>query len=68
MDSINAKVPAATAGGVGGYTVGKALAIVVMHYAIAEPPPHVALAIEFIFEGAAVAIGTFLSGWYVRSA
>ena len=66
--AINPKVPAATGGGVGGYTLGKAIAILFIYYIIGDATPaHIKLAIEYIFEALSTIAGAALAGYYTRA-
>lgn len=58
-NKINAKVAFAT----GGYTIGKAISVLLGHYVIGEVPPDVQLAHEFLIEG-----GCAFFGGYIKSA
>jgi hypothetical protein len=64
---VNSKVHAAAVGAVGGYSIGKGIAVVVMHYVVGATPPEVAFAIEFLIEATVSAAGSWLAG-YVKSA
>jgi hypothetical protein len=60
---INPKVHAGALGAVGGYSIGKGIAVVVMHYVVGATPPEVAFAIEFLIEATVSAAGSWLAGY-----
>lgn len=67
MEKIEPKVHAsALTAGIGGYTIGKAVAVIVMHYIVGATPPEVKFAIEFIIEAACTVAGGYVGG-YVKS-
>lgn len=68
MEKIEPKVHAsALSAGIGGYTVGKALAVLIMHYLVGATPPEVKFAIEFLVEAAATVAGGYLGGYLKQS-
>ena len=64
-EPINPKVHAsALSAGVGGYSVGKAITVLFMHYVVGATPPEVAFAIEFLIEAACTVAGGYIGGYF----
>lgn len=66
-EPVQPKVHAASlSAGIGGYSIGKGVAVLVMHYIVGASPPEVKFAIEFLIESACTVLAGYVGG-YMKS-